>query len=77
MCNKYISLEQQTAVTDKLQDSRNFRLVVDEDDLKWVEIKENYYVLVKQFHGHFHSKNPICWKMKSVFRDVKLCFNAS
>ena len=24
---------------------RSFRLIVDEDDLKWVKIKENYHVL--------------------------------
>ena len=35
---------------------RNSRLVVDEDDLKWVKrIEENYHVSVSQFHGNFHS----------------------
>ena len=34
------------------------RLVVDEDDLKWVKIKENCHVLVTQFHGNFYSKTP-------------------
>ena len=42
-----------------------------------LKIKENYHVLTKQFHGNFHSKTLICWEIKSVFRDIKWCFNAS
>ena len=41
------------------------------------KIKENYHVLVNQFHGNFNSKTLACRKIKSVFRDVKWCFNAS
>ena len=37
--------------------------------------KENCHVLVNQFH--FHSKTLGCRKIKSVFRDLKWCFNAS
>ena len=40
---------------------------MDEDDLKRVKIKENYHVLVNQFHEIFYSSR----KTKSVFRDVK------
>ena len=32
--------------------------------------------MVNQFPGNFRSKTPSCRKIKSVFRDVKLCFNA-
>ena len=53
---------------------RNSRLVADEDDLKWVK---NCRVLVNKFLGNIHSKPPSCGKFKSVFRDVKWCFNAS
>ena len=55
---------------------RNFRLVVDEDDLKWVKIRENCHVLVNQFQGNFIHKNLSCRKFKSVYSDVKWCFNA-
>ena len=41
------------------------------------KIKENYHVLVKQFHGIFYSKTPSCRKIRCVFKDVKWCFNAS
>ena len=41
------------------------------------EIEENCHVLVNQLHGNLHSKTPSYWKIKSVFRDVKWCFNAS
>ena len=50
---------------------------MDEDELKWVKIKENYSVLVREFHGNFPSKTISCRKIKSIFRDVKRCFNAS
>ena len=39
--------------------------------------KENYHVLVNQFLGNFRSKTPSCRKIRSVFRDLKLCFNPS
>ena len=42
-----------------------------------LKIIENYHVLVNQFHGNFRSKTLSCGKIKSVFRDVKWCFNAS
>ena len=42
-----------------------------------LKIKENYHVLSNQFHGNFRSKTLSCRKIKSVFRDVKWCFNAS
>ena len=54
---------------------RNYRLVVDENDLMGVKNKENYHVLVNQFHGNCHYKTPSCRKIRSVFRDVKWCFN--
>ena len=42
-----------------------------------LKIKENWRVLVNQFHGHFRSKTYCCKKIKCVFRDVISCFNAS
>ena len=39
--------------------------------------EEICYVLVNKFHEIFHSKTSSCWKIESVFRDVKWCFNAS
>ena len=33
--------------------------------------------VVNQFHGNIHSKTLGCRKIKSVFRDVKWCFNAA
>ena len=42
-----------------------------------LKIKQNCPVLVNQFHRNFHSKTPSCRKFKSVFRDIKWCFNAS
>ena len=33
--------------------------------------------MVNQFYWNFHSKTLGCRKMKSVFRNVKWCFNAS
>ena len=56
---------------------RNSRLVVDEDDLMWFKIEENCHVLVNQFHWNVCFKTLSCRKIKSVFRDVKWCFNAS
>ena len=43
---------------------------------RW-EIKENCHVLVKQFQGNFHNKTPSCRENRSVYSDVKWCFNAS
>ena len=37
---------------------RNSRLVVNEDDLKWVENEKNVLLLLKQFHENVCSKNP-------------------
>ena len=56
---------------------RNSRLVVDKMIQCGLKINENYHVLVNQFHGNIHSKTLGSRKTKSVFRDVKLCFNAS
>ena len=41
---------------------RNSRLVVDEDDLKWVTIEKNIVLFLKQFHENCHSKTTICRK---------------
>ena len=38
--------------------------------------KENYHVLVNQFHGNLHAKTFGCGKIKSVHRDLKWCFTA-
>ena len=37
---------------------RNSRLVVNEDDLKWVANEENISLSLKQFHEKFRSKSP-------------------
>ena len=50
---------------------------MDEDDLKWVKSKKNCQVLVNKFRGNFRSKTHSCMKIKSVFRDLKWCFNVS
>ena len=42
----------------------------------WKSI-QTCHVLVNQFHGNFHPKTLSCRRIKSVFRDVKWCFNAS
>ena len=42
-----------------------------------LKIKENYHVLVNQFHGNFRSKTLSCKKIRFVFREVKWCFDAS
>ena len=39
--------------------------------------KEKWNVLVNQFHRNFCSKTLSCGKIKSVFRDLKWCCNAS
>ena len=43
----------------------------------WVKFEENCHVLINQLHRNFHSKTLSCRKIKSVFRDVEWCFNAS
>ena len=60
------------------------RIAVAIHDLQWMKmiwcglkIKVNHHVLVNQFHGNFNSKTLCFRKIKSVFRDVKRCFNAS
>ena len=35
-----------------------------------LKIKENYHVLVNQFHGIFRSKSVGCRKIRSVFSDA-------
>ena len=51
---------------------RSYRLVVDEDDLEWVEnLRKLPHVLVIPFHVNFHSKTHSRMKIKSVFRAVK------
>ena len=52
---------------------RNSRLVVDEDDFKWVENCRKLPCIGELVLW----KSPSCRKIKSVFRDVKWCFNAS
>ena len=42
-----------------------------------LKIKENCHLLVNQFHQNFLSKPLGCRRIKSVFKDVKWCFNAS
>ena len=37
---------------------RNSRLVVNEDDLKWVANEKNLSLSLKQFHEKFRSKSP-------------------
>ena len=37
----------------------------------WLKNKENYHVLVNQFHGNFRSKTSSCVEIKYVFRDVR------
>ena len=53
-------------------------------DLWWIKmiwsgwkIEENCHVLVNKLHWNFRSKTLCCRKIKSVFGDVKWCFNAS
>ena len=42
---------------------RNSRLVVEEDDLKWVANENNISLLLKQFQGNFSSKTTRCRKI--------------
>ena len=42
-----------------------------------LKITENYHVVLNKFHGNFRSRTLSFRKIKSVFRDVKWCFNAS
>ena len=41
------------------------------------KIKENWHVLVNQFHENFRSKSLCFRKIKYVFMNVKWCFNES
>ena len=56
---------------------RNSRLVVDEDDLKWVKKIRKLPCIGTSFMGIFLLKPLSFSKIKDVFRDVKWCFNAS
>ena len=50
---------------------RNSRLVVDEDDLKWVTDEQNIQLFLKQFQENFRSKTNRFQEIKSFFRDAK------
>ena len=50
---------------------------MDEDDLKWVKNKRKLPCSSKQVSWKFRSTTLGCRKIKSVFRDLKWCFNAS
>ena len=56
---------------------RNSRLVVNEDDLMWIKNVRKLPCISKPASKKFSFLNLGCWKSKSVFRDVKWCFNAS
>ena len=43
---------------------------------RWFDVGDNCHVLVNQFHENFRSKTLGCKKIRSVFRDIKWCFNA-
>ena len=43
---------------------RNSRLVVDEDDPKWVANEKYISSLLKQFHENFRSESPRCRKLR-------------
>ena len=45
--------------------SRNSRLVVDEDDLKWVAIEKNILLLLEQFHENFRCKPLRCRQLNN------------
>ena len=49
---------------------RNSRLVVDEDDLKWVKNEKKITSLLKQSHENFRYKTLSCWKL-SHFSDMQ------
>ena len=41
----------------------NSRLVVDEDDLKWVANENKKWLLLKQFQENVRSETPMCMKL--------------
>ena len=49
---------------------RNSRLVVDEDDLKWVANDKKVLLLLKQFQENVRSETPRCRKL-SHFLELK------
>ena len=55
----------------------NSRLVVDEDDLKWVGNEKNILLLLQQFDEYVRSKTHNFKEIRSFFRDAKFYFNAS
>ena len=58
---------------------RNSRLVVYEDDLKWMtnENKIGLLLLLKQFHRNVRRETPRFYKIRSYFRYAKWCLDAS
>ena len=50
---------------------RNSRLVVDEDELKWVTNEKNILLFLKKYHINLRSKTTRFQEIKSIFRDVK------
>ena len=56
---------------------RNSRLVVDEADLKRVKNSRKLPCISKPLSWKFSFQGLSCREIKSVFRDVKWCFNAS
>ena len=42
-----------------------------------LKFEENHHGLVNKLHENLRSKTLDCRKIKSVFKDVKWCFNAS
>ena len=56
---------------------RNSRLVVNKDDLKWVKNVRKLPCISKSFIDIFLLKPLSFSKIKSVFRDLRWCFNAS
>ena len=72
-----LNLTLSSSSTTSRDRSLNSRFVVDEDDLKWLKIKENCNVLVNQFRGNLHSEALDCREAKCFLREVKWCFNAS
>ena len=56
---------------------RNSRLVVSEDDFKWVAKEKNVLLLLNQFREYVRSKPPSFKEIKLFFRHAKRCFDAS
>ena len=57
-----LNLPLSSSSTTSREFCRNTRLVMDEDDLMWVKIKENCHVLISQFHGNFDYKTLVIGK---------------